>query len=265
MVSFPRPRRARLVGGALTTLALVAVAACGGDPETSPGAEDSSPSSASPSPTPDPSQEPTASPTPSPSPTTGSPEVSPSAEPSEPSAPPAPDGPGAGGPLRASLLSAELLAGLNEESSWSQTGTGPVGSESFGWCQRFDALTLGASEGVQRTFRAPDARAAQQVLDMVDATNATRAEQVLRGWHRDCGGAGTRVGRIQTLQTGADSAWWYLSRRHAGGGRWEGFGFARQGDRVTLVQMTHPGQDHSYEPGTDPAELATTEAAGLLG
>lgn len=237
-------------------------AACGGDdPEASP----------SPSPTTD---SPSASPSESPSETA---EESPteSASPSETASPtgtPSSDegsDPGAG-TLRDALLSADELPGLNAESSWTQGRTSQVGTAPFGWCQRYDALTVGAREGVQRQFRDGDSRAGQQVLDLVDETNAVRAERVFRSWHQQCRrGNGVAVRPISDLTADvsgdADSAWWYLSSTGRRGGQWEAFGLARSGQRITLLRMQHAGQDHSYPPGEDPLEVGLRTAAGKLG
>lgn len=250
----PRPTRLRrAVGAGVATVLVGSLVACGGDddPTTSPT---SSPTSASPSA----SASASASASPSES-------ASPSASESA-SATPSPSGSAsapAGGTLRDALLAADEVPGLNDSSPWSEGATGAVGEQPFGWCSRTSALTIGAQEGVQRDFTSGGDTAAQQVLDVVDETNARRAEQVFRGWHRDCRGA--RVRAIQPVPVASGTAWWYLSSRPAGDGTFEAFGFARDGGRVTLLRMQHTGQDHSYAPGEDPVEQALVTAADRLG
>lgn len=256
----PHPSRLRRVAGAgLATVLVGSLVACGGDDEPT-AAPSTAPSSATASASAsEPASEP-ASGTPSPSASTPT-----SPSPSEQESSPAPSATASaptGGALDSALLQADDVPGLNDSSSWSEAGTAPVGGRAFGWCSRTSALTIGAQEGVRRDFTSGDGTAAQQVLDFVDETNARRAEQVFRGWHRDCTGA--RVRPIQSVPVSEGTAWWYLASRPRGGGTWEAFGLARDGARLTLLRMQHPGQDHSYPPGDDPLERALVTAADRL-
>lgn len=251
-----RSQRRRVLGAGVAAVLAGSLVACGGDdePTTAPSTPPSSTAPASPA---TPSASESASATPSPSePGTASATASPTTPPSETASAPA------AGSLEDALLTAAEVPGLNAASSWSQAGTAAVGGRPFGWCSRTSALTIGAQEGVRRDFTSGSASAAQQVLDFVDETNARRAEQVFRGWHRDCEGA--RVRPVQTLAVPEGTAWWYLASRPGGGGTWEAFGLARDGARLTLLRMQHPGQDHSYAPGDDPLERALATAAGRL-
>lgn len=249
-----RPTRLRrALGAGLTTLLVGSLVACGGDeePTTSPTG---STTSAAPSASESASASPTATTSPSAS-ESGSASTSPEPTPSA-SAP-------AGGSLADVLLTADQVPGLNDDSPWTQGATGAVGEQPFGWCARTGASTIGAQDGVQRDFTSGDDRAAQQVLDFVDPTNARRAEQVFRGWHRDCRGA--RVRPVQSLPVAGGTAFWYLASRSGGDGTWEAFGLARVGARITVLRMEHTGQDHSYAPGEDPLERALATAADRLG
>lgn len=247
----------------MTLLLLGSLAACGGDDEPEAAASPSASASVG--------ESPTASPTATPTETAETPTESASGSPTASVAPtasadPTQSTPSTPGTLREALLAADELPGLNAQSPWTAGRTGAVGTQPFGWCAQFDALTIGAREGVQRQFRSGDDRAGQQVLDFVDETNAVRAEQVLRRWHQDCRrGNGVAVRPIQTLAAGGDAAWWYLSSTGRAGGQWESFGLARSGNRVTLLRMQHAGQDHNYPPGQDPLELGLQTAAAKLG
>ncbi len=259
MPSSPRRRatwRALAAGSSL--LLLGSLVACGGDeePDAAPSPSASESESADETPTPSPTPTPTESPSGSPS-QSATPTPAPTPTQSAPSSP---------GTLRDALLPAGELPGLNAQSPWTAGRTGAVGTQPFGWCAQFDALTIGAREGVQRGFRSGDDRAGQQVLDFVDETNAVRAERVFRSWHQDCRrGNGVAVRPVQELSTDADAAWWYLSSTGRAGGQWESFGLARSGNRVTLLRMQHAGQDHNYPPGQDPLELGLETAAARLG
>lgn len=263
MPSSPRRRVTWRALAPLSTLVLLgSLVACGSDDEPdaapSPSASESADETPSPSPSETRSESAGASPSESATPSASS-------TPTE-SAPSTPSTPSTPGTLREALLPAGELPGLNAESSWTAGRTGAVGTQPFGWCAQFDALTIGAREGVQRQFRSGDDRAGQQVLDFVDETNAVRAERVFRSWHQDCRrGNGVAVRPIQQVDAGGATAWWYLSSTGRAGGQWESFGLARSGNRVTLLRMQHAGQDHSYPRGQDPLELGLQTAASRLG
>ncbi|WP_157210094.1 hypothetical protein [Nocardioides aequoreus] len=256
MPSSPRRRVTWRALAPLSTLLLLgSLVACGSDDEPDAAPSPSASESADETPTPSPSETPTESASASPS-ASDTPTTSPTPSESAPSKP---------ATLRDALLPASELPGLNEESSWTAAGTGPVGTRPFGWCAQFDALTIGARDGVQRQLRSGDDRAAQQVLDFVDETNAVRAERVFRSWHQDCRRGDVTVRPVQQVDAGGATAWWYLSSTGRAGGQWESFGLARSGNRVTLLRMQHAGQDHSYPRGQDPLELGLQAAASRLG
>ena len=269
-----RTTRARARALAPLLLLALGATACGGE-DTTPsasGTEDASPSaSATPSETPTtattsptptatpeatPSESPSASPTPSASPSAT---TAPSA-----TAPPAP------APAASVLLSAAELPRLNDEAPWSVVRTRPVGSEAFGTCARFDALTIGAESGVERTFAHAEDDAAQQVLDFPDAKNATRAAAVVDSWRASCRsrvpGDNAQVRPRSSVAVPGGTGWFYLvSWEEDGVGRWESFGLAVVGPRVVLMKMDHAGEDHNYAPGRDPLERGLQRAAAKMG
>ena len=60
--------------------------------------------------------------------------------------------------------------------------------------------------------------------------------------------------------------WYYLvSYTRGGEGHFSEFGMAYSGARMTMLTMDHDGQDHSYEPGQDPMELAVMAASAKMG
>ena len=193
---------------------------------------------------------------------TASPSASTSASPSQTPAPAATP--------RAALLDAAELPQLNETSPWTQGRTGPAGAKPFGLCQKFDLLSIGAQTVVQRDFTSHGDSAAQQVAEFPDRKNALRARTVLEAWHRDCAqrisGNKVRVGPISEVPLSTGAGWWYLaSFRRQGTGHFHSLGVVLSGSRMTLVRMEHDGQDHDYDAGEDPTELAVRAAAAKLG
>lgn len=216
-------------------------------------------STQAPDPVESPTEEPTSDPTPS----------APAASPTAPTPSPSPAISAAASPQDALLTAAELPQ-LNDTAAWTVRRTGPIGSDPFGRCQEFDLLSIGATTAVERSFTHEEDTAAQVVAEFPDAQNATRAGKVLESWHRDCAervrGRNVTLSPITPVPVAAGTAWWYLLR-HATpqDGHFHSFGVLRSGSRMTLVQMDHDGQDHNYEAGADPMELALRAAAGKLG
>ena len=151
---------------------------------------------------------------------------------------------------------------LNSTSPWKVGRTGPAGTRPFGLCQKFDLLTIGATEAVERTFTHEGDTAGQQVAEFADAQTAVRASKVLEAWHRRLCRAGAAVracgcGRSPTSPSprgrgGTTSS--ASSRR--GTGHFHSLGLVLSGPRMTVLRMDHDGQDHNYPPGKDPMELA---------
>lgn len=180
----------------------------------------------------------------------------------------------------AALLAGADLPQLNSTSPWAQGRTGPAGPRPFGLCQKFDLLTIGAVTAVERTFThivhhglgdtAVHDTAGQTVAEFPDAQNAVRASKVIEAWHRDCAkkvkGTNVKVRPITDVSVPTGKGWWYLvSFERRGEGHFHSLGMVLSGTRMTLVRMDHDGQDHNYESGQDPMELAVKAAAARLG
>ena len=165
---------------------------------------------------------------------------------------------------------------LNDSSPWRQVRTGPVSSNPFGLCAKFDVLSIGAEQAVERRFTSPAvALAAQEIATFPDAATTARAQKVLQSWHDTCSkrvpGHPVRVRPISSVPVSQGAGWWYLVSYSThpglggGQGRFHSFGLVAVGTRLSLLTMDHPGQDHNYPPGQDPMQLAVKAAAGKLG
>jgi hypothetical protein len=207
---------------------------------------------------PTPSEEPTPEPSESPSPTpTPTVTVTPSEAPT----------------AAAALLAAADLPQLNATSPWTQGPTGPAGQKPFGLCQKFDLLTIGAETAIERKFTLGTSgkdTAGQTIAEFPDAQNAVRASKVIEAWQRDCRsrvkGANVALGQLTDVAVPRGKGWWYLvSFERRGEGHFHSLGMVLSGSRMTLIRMDHDGQDHNYEPGKDPMELAVKAAAARLG
>jgi len=171
---------------------------------------------------------------------------------------------------RAALLTAAEMPQLNSTSPWKVGRTGPAGTRPFGLCQRFDLLTIGATEAVERTFTHEGDTAGQQVAEFADARTAVRASKVLEAWHRSCAGRvlgqNVRVRPVTDVAVTKGTGWNYLvSFERRGTGHLHSLGLALSGPRMTVLRMDHDGQDHNYEPGKAPMELAVKGASARMG
>ena len=206
-------------------------------------------------------EEPTTSPSPSAS---ASQSTAPSSSPStSPSTSPAAN-------PTAALLTAAEMPQLNSSSPWKVVRTGPAGTRPFGLCQKFDLLTIGATEAVERTFTHEGDTAGQQVAEFADAQTAVRASKVLEAWHRSCAGRvrgqRVRVRPITDVAVTKGTGWDYLvSFERRGTGHFHSLGLVLSGPRMTVLRMDHDGQDHNYPPGKDPMELAVKGASARMG
>lgn len=215
----------------------------------------------------------TPEPTPTPTPTevpseTPSATVSPSASASAPTT--------AAATPEAALLAAADFPQLNETSRWTEGRTTVPGMVSFGLCQQFDILSVGAMNAVERSYSTGPAgqrdTAGQQVAEFPDAQNTVRAGKVLEAWHDKCAtrgnvrGKNIKVRPITEVPVANGKGWWYLVSYTKGGtGHFHSFGVALSGNRMTLLKIDHAGQDHNYEPGQDPMELAVEAASAKMG
>jgi len=204
-----------------------------------------------------PTEEPSDSPTPSAEPTPSS----------SPSTTALPD-------PQSALLTAAELPQLNDSSPWTQGRTGDPGTRPFGLCQQFDMLTIGALSAIERSFRSgpvtPKDTAGQLVAEFPDAQNAVRASKVIEAWHRECRsrvkGQNVKVRPITDVAVTGGTGWWYLvSSERRGVGHFHSLGMVLSGTRMSLIRMDHDGQDHNYEPGQDPLELAVRAVSARLG
>jgi hypothetical protein len=242
-------------------LCLALVSGCGGD---DPKKASSSPSTATSS-----ASEPTATEA------TSSPSETPTA-----SASPSPSvTPGA--PLRSRLLTAAELPGFNDEYLWKQGATAPEDpSTSFGTCQRFGILSIGAEKAVVRRFTPaiPEAvatdRAGELVATFPDANTARRAFSVLKAWRGKCADRlkthkTSKIGGLQSVPVDGGSAGWYLLTYGPVKGDpdakfFDAQGMTVVGSRIAMVSMVLAGQDYNYEPGQEPMVLALQRAAQKL-
>ena len=204
-------------------------------------------------------EEPTTSPSASPS-TTPTPSASATAS-ARSSAIPTP---------KAALLTAAQMPKLNSTSPWKVGRTGPATTRPFGLCQKFDLLSIGATSAVERTFTHDTDTAGQQVAEFADAQTAVRASKVVEAWRRDCAkrvrGQSVRVRPISNVPVAKGTGWNYLVSFEKGDtGHFHSLGLALAGSRMTLLRMDHDGQDHNYEPGKDPMELAVKAASARMG
>lgn len=224
-----------------------------------------------------PTATPPTSATPSPQTSTSSSEPTPTAATSSPTAPTSPP-PTTDTPhtLTERLLPTAQVPGLNAQWQWQDGETGPAATEPFGTCAKADLLSIGASDVVSRTYLPPDDsddNAAQQVAEFPDARTAATAWTVLKAWHDRCdhalrADAALKVGATQPVPVRSGSASWYLLSWHPAGeetARFETFGMALDGTRITVVRIDHSGRTHSYPPGQDPVIGMLTAAASRLG
>ena len=255
----PRVPRRRAALGVLGAVFLLTLTGCGGDSPDEGGdavADDPSATASSPDATQstgstDPSQAP-------PSESTGT----------DPGSEPAAAG------LAGRLLSADELAGANDQTVWKAGATGPEDGATTGTCQRFDLVSVGANEAVRRTFTSnQDTVAAEQVVaEFADAKSAWRAHQVLKKWRTTCAGqvdaAEVNVGDLRSLKVSEGFADSYVVSYGATGAdeqQWDGVGISRRGSFLSLVQIGLVGQDYNYAAGQEPASRAAVSALEKLG
>jgi hypothetical protein len=188
---------------------------------------------------------------------------------------------GPSGSLRSRLLTADELPGFNEEFRWAQGSTRPENpSTSFGTCQRFGILSIGAEQVLVRRYR-PAAgpagmdRAGELVAKFPDELTARRAFAVLKAWRGKCADRLARymrsdVGALQDVSSGGGTAGWYLLTYGPVKGDpdsqfFDAQGMALVGSRIAMVSMVLAGQDYNYEPGQEPMVSALRRAAQKLG
>ncbi len=233
-----------------------AFSACSISKDDEPDKRDTS---SKPKPTPTDSEEPSETPS-----ETSSPSDEPSTTPGTP---------------EAALLAAADFPQLNDTSPWTERRTTVPGPTNFGLCQQFDTLSIGAMNVIERSYTTGTSgkdTAGQQVAEFPDAQNTVRAGKVLEAWHNECTQtlrsmsskkyANVKVRPITDVAVAKGKGWYYLvSYTQAGAGHFHEFGVVYAGSRMTLLKIDHEGQDHNYEPGQDPMELAVKAASAKMG
>jgi len=250
--------RKRGAAVAVATLGLLLSGALAGCSISKDDEPDETAASAEPDPTPTETSEPTETAEPSPTPS---------------ATPPPTDEPGT---PAAALLSGAELPPLNGSSPWADGKTDVPGQTAFGLCQQFDLLLSGGMSIIERAYTGADgATAGQQVVEFPDAQTAVRVNKVLESWQRDCkrdildkmsSVKGAKVRPITPVAAPNGKGWWYLVSFNRGGtGHFHSLGVTFKGNQMTVLKMDHDGQDHIYEPGQDPMELAVKAASAKMG
>lgn len=115
--------------------------------------------------------------------------------------------------------------------------------------------------------------AVQQTVVFPDDLTAKTSQSVLEAWQSKCakqakalGLKKVQVGKVSTVNTPAGAGeHWLVTYRPVPGdpnAAWlQAEGFVRDGDTLTYLVMTTPGQDYNYEPGQEPM----AQALGVAG
>jgi hypothetical protein len=256
--------RLRGRAGLLAAVSIITLAGCGS--QTGNASDDSDPVRDDPGETTSAAASETTS-----APTSAASESEPTAEVSTTEVPgedPAPAG------LEGRLLTAAALPGVNEQTQWTVKATGPQGDTPYGECQRFDFVSLGATEAVLRTFTSNQdtVTAGQVVAEFADAKSAWRAHQVLKSWRSQCAerlkGKQRTVGDLTDVAVPAGFAQDYVLQYGDAGAEvqhFDGVGIARRGAFLSLVEIDLQGQDYNYPAGQRPSALAARAAVDRLG
>lgn len=177
-----------------------------------------------------------------------------------------------GGPL----LSADEVPGFGDGARWLEVSTTTKEPRSFGTCQRFGILSIGAERVVVRRFRPADtgespSLAGELVATFPDAMTARRAYSVLESWHKQCGSLLRRytaadVGDLQPVSVGDGMAGWYLLTYGPVTGRpgkifLDAQGVALLGKRIVMLSMVRAGAKGDRPP---PMDAALAAAAARL-
>ncbi|HEX5562798.1 MAG TPA: hypothetical protein VFX52_14240 [Nocardioidaceae bacterium] len=275
-----RPALSRALTPVVVSLALAA-SACGGTSGGDPSARPSPTGTGSPTT----SATPTTRATPTTQTTRATPTSSAPASPSATGTGSSASPPGSGGPrgLRARLLGAAQVPGLDGTSRWVVAGTGPEPpGTSFGTCQRFALTSIGAERAAVRRFvpeppvprRARHDRAGELVATFPDALTARRAYAVLEAWQRTCaarlsgqGHTHAHVGDLRDVPAGDRAGWYQLAygpvRGEPGARFLDAQGVVLSGSRLAMVSLVHVGPHGGT--GQQPMVTALRRAAHRLG
>jgi hypothetical protein len=192
-------------------------------------------------------------------------------EPSEP-ADPSTDG------LAGALLPAADVPGFNEEYTWNDgTTSGQEPPELAGTCHEFELGSIGAERVAYRTYEPAQgggAKASELVAQFPDEMTATRAEDVLLSWRKDCAKKLKKFDRVDVgdrvdVTTDAGPGHWYLltygpAEDDPESGYFDAQGVVRVGNRVAVLRLALIGQDYNYVQGEEPMVAAVRAAATRL-
>jgi hypothetical protein len=192
-------------------------------------------------------------------------------DPSEP-ADPSTDG------LAGALLPAADVPGFNEEYTWKGgTTSDQEPPELAGTCHQFELASIGAERVAYRTYEPAQgggAEASELVAQFPDEMTATRAEDVLLSWRKDCARNlkkfdSVDVGDLTAVETDAGPGHWYLltygpAEDDPESGYFDAQGVVRVGNRVAVLRLALIGQDYNYVQGEEPMAAAVRAAATRL-
>jgi hypothetical protein len=177
-----------------------------------------------------------------------------------------------GGPL----LTAEEVPGFAAGERWLEVSTTHTEPASFGTCQRFGILAIGAERVVVRRFRPADIGespnlAGELVATFPDAITARRAYSVLTAWRDKCSDLLRRfnhpqVGQLRSVSVSGGQASWYLLtygpvKGQPGKVFHDAQGMVVNGPRVAMVSLVRVGDPSSAPP---PMADALAAAAARL-
>jgi hypothetical protein len=258
----------RATAAAAALVLMSGLTACGSDPEQANAGTETAPAADTSSEHPDAS---TTAPT----------------EPQEPpdsSSPVEPDGPsssttGPGGGLRTALVPGNQLPSLNAESAWSTAQTSRSEPQLPAWvCQRVSLISNGAVTTWTRSYTSAGRSTATQVVgEFADARSAQLAFESLAANGRDCAAQLEERGReavrppapLAGLEVGQGQAAWGVVfsgpvRGAPDDAHIDAAVVVQTADRVSVLSMSHIGQDYNYETGQTPPELAGPVVATRL-
>jgi hypothetical protein len=180
--------------------------------------------------------------------------------------------------LRAHLLSAAQLPGLNDQHRWRSVSTARGdGRTSAASCAHVGFESIGATHMVRRNYAARGgARASQVLARFADAQSAQRAYAVWQAWNVGCrdwlierGKQDVRVAPTTQLRPAGGEAFWWLTTYGPVPGEpfatyFEATGVLRMRRTIALVVNRSVGQDYNYAPRDAPVYRALLAAARQL-
>jgi hypothetical protein len=151
-----------------------------------------------------------------------------------------------------------------------QPGPNPIGL-----CAKADLASIGASDGIYRTFSAPKGHqgdAGELIADFPDTATAGRAAAVLNSWRQTCASRldkklKAKVGAAVPVPISDGGASWYVIKLGQND-QYSAFGYALVGTRIALITMDNFAQDYAYPAGSSgqaPIGAMVQAAAARLG